>query len=160
MHVRRRGGGEDGQALAEFALSVPLLAMVLFALIEFGLMLNNQVAIVNASRDGARVAALLSGDPSQTASVQTAVQHAEQPLISCSAATPTMTSTSNALGGSATASWAVTASCTYTPFTPLGTILSLFSGSQGSSPCSGGGYNICATTSMRDPTCNQPSCHP
>jgi Flp pilus assembly protein TadG len=156
------GGRQDGQAIVEFALSVPILALVLFALIEFGLMMNNQVAIVNASRDGARVAALLSGDPAQTTNVQTAVTQAWQPTINCAltAGSPAITSTTNALGGTQTASWTVLVGCTYTAFTPLGSLLNLFSGSHGASPCSGGGYTICASTTMRDPSCNRPSCTP
>ena len=154
---------QRGQALVEFALTVPVLALALFGLIEFGLMLNNQVAMVNASRDGARVAALLSGDPSQVTSVQTAVAAALKPVISCNstAGSPAITSTNNALGGAQVASWSVTVACLYTPITPLGSILGLFpGGGTGSSSCSGGGYTICETTTMRDPFCNRPSCNP
>jgi len=151
---------QTGQALVEFALGVPVLALALFGLIEFGLMLNNQVAIVNASRDGARVAALLSGDPSQTTSVQTAVDQAWQPTISCALtqSSPAISSSANSLGGTQVASWTVQVGCTYTPFTPLGTLLNLFSTSHGASPCGGSGYTICASTTMRDPSCNRPSC--
>jgi len=169
---------QRGQALVEFAVSVPILAVALFALVEFGLMLNDQVAVVNASRDGARVAVLLSGDANQTLYVQQAVCQAELPIIShatgsapnCTAdppgptpgcSLPTISSTTSSLGGSQIASWSVYVACTYTPFTPLSTLLGLFSGgSSGSSPCSGGGYNICSTTTMRDTSCNQPSCSP
>ena len=167
---------ESGQALAEFALCVPVMAVVLFGLIEFGLMLNAQISVVNASRDGARVAALLSGDPTQTSSVNSAVCQAEQPIITNSTGSancqggsptypagcvaPTITSSTNAFGGSTTSSWSVQVKCTYTPFTPLGSLLGLLPGSSGSSPCSGGGYTICATTTMRDPSCNRPTCAP
>lgn len=140
---------------------MPVLAIILFALVEFGLMLNNQVAIVNASRDGARVAALQNGDPNQTTDVQTAVSDAEKPLIGCATAAPAISSATNSLGGGQIATWSVKVSCKYTPITPLGSILALIPGGKaGSSSCTGGGYTICQTTTMRDPSCNQPSCSP
>jgi Flp pilus assembly protein TadG len=151
-----------GQALAEFALGVPVLALALFALIEFGLMLNNQVAVQNAARDGARVAALMSGDPNQSTDVTTAVSAALQPTINCplNTGSPSLSSSTNSLGGSQVASWTVMVACTYTPITPLGPLMNLFHGSTGSSPCSGGGYTICDSVTMRDPSCNLTSCQP
>ena len=45
---------EEGSALVEFALILPLLVLLLFGVIEFGLLLYNQQVITNASREGAR----------------------------------------------------------------------------------------------------------
>jgi Flp pilus assembly protein TadG len=42
----------------EFALVMPLLLLLVFGTIEFGFMLNRDMIIGNASRDGARLASL------------------------------------------------------------------------------------------------------
>jgi Flp pilus assembly protein TadG len=53
---------EEGAAVVEFALVLPLLLMILFGIIEFGLVLYNQEVITNASREGARFGIVI-GDP-------------------------------------------------------------------------------------------------
>ena len=45
---------EDGGSLVEFAVIAPLLLMILFGIMEFGILLYNQAVITNASREGAR----------------------------------------------------------------------------------------------------------
>jgi Flp pilus assembly protein TadG len=50
MYLKR----EEGAAAVEFALLLPLLMLILFGIIEFGLILYNQEVITNASREGAR----------------------------------------------------------------------------------------------------------
>ena len=50
MRVRDENGG----ALLEFAIIMPLLFILLFGIIEFGLIMFNQAVITNASREGAR----------------------------------------------------------------------------------------------------------
>ena len=54
MRFRRISRGEEGQALVEFALVVPVLLLLLLGIVEFGLLLYNQQVITNASREGAR----------------------------------------------------------------------------------------------------------
>lgn len=44
----------NGAAAVEFAIILPLLILVLFGIIEFGLLLFNQQIITNAAREGAR----------------------------------------------------------------------------------------------------------
>ena len=46
--------GERGAAAVEFAIVLPLLVLLLFGAVEFGLLLYNQQVITNASREGAR----------------------------------------------------------------------------------------------------------
>jgi hypothetical protein len=46
--------GQKGAAAVEFAVVLPLLVLLLFGSIEFGLLLYNQEVITNASREGAR----------------------------------------------------------------------------------------------------------
>jgi len=47
---------EKGAAAVEFAILLPFLAVLVFGIIEFGLLLYNQQVITNASREGARAA--------------------------------------------------------------------------------------------------------
>ena len=67
---------EDGQALVEFALVLPLLAMVLFAIIQFGLAFNNYLALTDAVRAGAREAAVSRAAPDPAARAEDAVRDA------------------------------------------------------------------------------------
>lgn len=53
-HPRHCGRGERGAAAVELALVMPLLLLVLFAIIDFGRMLNAQITLTEASREGAR----------------------------------------------------------------------------------------------------------
>jgi Flp pilus assembly protein TadG len=46
--------GQRGGALLEFAIIAPLLLIILFGIIEFGLILYNKAVLTNASREGAR----------------------------------------------------------------------------------------------------------
>ena len=49
---------EQGQSLTEFALALPILALLLFAVIQFGIVFNNYVTLTDATRAGARKAAV------------------------------------------------------------------------------------------------------
>jgi Flp pilus assembly protein TadG len=51
-----RGKGEDGAAAVEFALLLPLLVLLLFGFIQFGLAFNTKIQATNAAREGARMA--------------------------------------------------------------------------------------------------------
>src|SRR6187401_2683219 len=55
---------EQGQAMTEFALVLPVLALILFAVIQFGIAFNNYVTLTDATRAGARKAAVSGKDPS------------------------------------------------------------------------------------------------
>lgn len=52
-----------GASMVEFALVAPLLFLLLFGIIEFGVIMYDQVALRNASREGARQAALYYVNP-------------------------------------------------------------------------------------------------
>lgn len=56
-----RQSGRSGQALIEFALVLPLLALLLLGIITFGLYLNANLTVEQAARIGARAGAI--GDP-------------------------------------------------------------------------------------------------
>lgn len=54
---------EKGAAAVELALVLPILVLLLFGVIEFGRGYNAKVELTAAVREGARAAALSSGDP-------------------------------------------------------------------------------------------------
>lgn len=49
---------ENGQTMTEFALILPLLCVLLFGIIQFGIVWNSYVTITDAARAGAREAAV------------------------------------------------------------------------------------------------------
>ncbi|HEY8644492.1 MAG TPA: TadE family protein, partial [Gaiellaceae bacterium] len=49
---------EDGQAAAEMALVLPVLAAILLAIAQFGIAFNNYITLTDATRAGARKAAV------------------------------------------------------------------------------------------------------
>src|SRR5882724_26385 len=57
---------EDGAAVIEFALVLPILLILVFGIINFGFALYNKEVITNASREGAR-AGIIIGNPRPSA---------------------------------------------------------------------------------------------
>lgn len=53
-----RWRNEEGQAVVEFALILPLLILLIFGMIDFGWLFYNKIEVNNASREGARYAAI------------------------------------------------------------------------------------------------------
>ena len=51
-------GGERGQASVELALCLPVVAVLLLVVVQAGLVVADQVAVVQAAREGARRAAV------------------------------------------------------------------------------------------------------
>jgi len=49
---------EKGASAVEFALILPILVLLLFGIIQFGIAYNNYLAITHAAREGARLAAV------------------------------------------------------------------------------------------------------
>jgi Flp pilus assembly protein TadG len=49
---------QKGQTMAEFALVLPLLALLLFGVIQFGIAFNNYITLTDAVRAGARKGAV------------------------------------------------------------------------------------------------------
>jgi Flp pilus assembly protein TadG len=49
---------ERGQAMTEFALVLPILALLLFGVIQFGIAFNNYLTLTDAVRAGARKGAV------------------------------------------------------------------------------------------------------
>ncbi len=59
--VIRRRRREEGQAMVEFAMILPLLLVVIVGIIKFGTVYNNYITLTNATRVGARELALGRG---------------------------------------------------------------------------------------------------
>ncbi len=54
----RRKNGEKGQALAEFALLIPIFLILLFAIVDFGMGFYSWITVTNSAREGARLGAV------------------------------------------------------------------------------------------------------
>jgi Flp pilus assembly protein TadG len=59
---------QRGQAMAEFAIVVPILLLVLLAIMQLGVVYNNWVTLTDAARAGARKAAVCRSGCSPDAS--------------------------------------------------------------------------------------------
>ena len=55
---KRRNKNEHGQAMVEFAVILPVLLLILFAILQFGVVFNNYIQVTAAAREGARKAAV------------------------------------------------------------------------------------------------------
>lgn len=69
LRAARRLRDDDGQALVEFAVVAPLLVLLLFAVLQFGVLFNNYLVLTDAVRVGGRTAAVSrrAEDPSAAA---------------------------------------------------------------------------------------------
>lgn len=56
--MRLHKDNENGQALVEFALVAPLLFLILFGIVQFGIAFMHSIALTDAVRAGARQAAV------------------------------------------------------------------------------------------------------
>lgn len=54
----RKDDGERGAAAVEFALVVPVLLIIVFGIIDFGVAINRWAMVNNAAREGVRAASL------------------------------------------------------------------------------------------------------
>ena len=59
---RHRSRHGAGQAMVEFALVIPVFLLVLSGILDFGFMLFTRMSVINAAREGARVAAITADD--------------------------------------------------------------------------------------------------
>jgi Flp pilus assembly protein TadG len=79
---------EQGQTMTEFALVLPVLALILFAVIQFGIVFNNYVTLTDATRAGARRAAVSRQDPNRDSAVIAAVRNSASDLDSSKLSVP------------------------------------------------------------------------
>jgi len=64
------GRGQEGAAAVEFALLLPLLVLLLFGFIQFGLAFNTRIQATNAAREAARQAVVGIDDWNDVGGVQ------------------------------------------------------------------------------------------
>lgn len=72
--VQRLAQSEQGSTAVEFALLFPLLVVLAFGIIDFGMMLWQQEVLVNATREGARQGILFGAGNGQPEIEATVVQ--------------------------------------------------------------------------------------
>jgi Flp pilus assembly protein TadG len=65
---------EGGQALVEFVLALPPLLLVLLAILQFGIVMNDYVEVSDAARVGARKASLSRKAPAPAGVAETAAR--------------------------------------------------------------------------------------
>ncbi|MGD0272653.1 MAG: TadE/TadG family type IV pilus assembly protein [Gaiellaceae bacterium] len=58
MRIRAKIGAEQGQSMVEAAVVLPVLCMLLFAIVQFGITFNNYLTLTDSVRAGARRAAV------------------------------------------------------------------------------------------------------
>ena len=78
----QKARNERGQTFVEFALALPILTVLLFGIIQFGIVFHDYVTVTDASRAGARKAAVSRTAPAtgRTSGVVTAVRNSAQNL--------------------------------------------------------------------------------
>jgi Flp pilus assembly protein TadG len=62
MQTVRQERGQGGASMVEFALILPILLLIIGGIIDFGFLFNGQLSLTHGAREGARVAALQTGD--------------------------------------------------------------------------------------------------
>lgn len=72
-HVRNRAN-ERGQTMVEFAIVLPALALLMFAIFQFGVAFNNYLTLTDAVRAGARKATVSRHLANRDAVVEAAVR--------------------------------------------------------------------------------------
>jgi Flp pilus assembly protein TadG len=65
---------ERGQTMTEFTLILPILCLLLFGVIQFGIVFNNYVTVTDAARAGARKAVVSRTAMSPSAITENAVR--------------------------------------------------------------------------------------
>jgi Flp pilus assembly protein TadG len=84
---------QQGQTMTEFALVLPILALLLFAVIQFGILFNNYITLTDATRAGARRAAVSRQDPNRDTAVTSAVRSSASGLTGSKLSVPPPSST-------------------------------------------------------------------
>jgi Flp pilus assembly protein TadG len=101
--VRQKAGGrfrrDDGQAMVEFAIVLPLLLLLVTGIIQFGLLFNKYITLTDAARNGAQTLAIGRGltDGCDPAVLQT-VESGSATGLTSSQVTPSFSSSSDQCG--------------------------------------------------------------
>ncbi len=73
--------GEDGQAILEFAVTLPILLLLVTGILTFGLALNNYVILNNATDTGARALAISRGQATDPCATAVSAIYAAAPIL-------------------------------------------------------------------------------
>lgn len=68
--IKCKNPRNKGQSLVETAIILPVVLLLVLGIIDFGIIFNNYILITNASREGARLAALGGSDSEIVQAVQ------------------------------------------------------------------------------------------
>ena len=120
----RPGRRERGQALVEFAFVISIFLVVVFWIFEFGNLFRVQIELQNAVRDGARYAAL-NGCPSSSSVLQQ-IQRTASDLSTTTLTDYDQSACTTNCQTLPTSEVTVTGNYTYTPITPIGSLISSF----------------------------------
>jgi Flp pilus assembly protein TadG len=93
--MRGRGNirAERGQTMVEFAMVLPILCLLLFGVIQFGITFNNYVTLTDAVRAASRKAAVSRQSPTRDADIQNALFDSAADLDQSKLPSPTVSST-------------------------------------------------------------------
>ncbi|HEX4930349.1 MAG TPA: TadE/TadG family type IV pilus assembly protein [Gaiellaceae bacterium] len=80
---RRSFKNEQGQTMVEFALVLPILLVILFGILQFGVAYNDYVTLTDATRAGARKAAVSRHSGSPEADAEAAVRRSASGMKPC-----------------------------------------------------------------------------
>jgi Flp pilus assembly protein TadG len=149
--LQRFRRSESGAEIIEFALTLPLLLLVVLGIIEFGFVFQQYEVVTNAAREGARIASLSTYGPNNTTRSANAIARVNQYLTAgglntsdatvcvgpanndavCDGSTSSM-ALPGAGGVGVTCVWAVRVKVSYDhPVTFVGGIVSYFGGTFG-----------------------------
>ena len=128
LHRERRG-----QSLVEFSLILPVLLIMVFGIIEFGMGIRSYISLTNATREGARFAAVgnpAGSFPSQCngTTTTTVIGRTCVAVEGLNRANMTSVEVAYPNGQAPGESVIVSADYTYNYITPLGDIMHFFSG--------------------------------
>ncbi len=133
--IHKKGEGERGQSLVEFALIVPLFLLLMFAIVDFGMGFYSWITVTNAAREGARIGAVGADSATITQRVKDTAGSLNNSNLTISV--------SNAKGNSGE-TVGVTVNYQYQLITPLSSLIHLVSGGS-----MGPNINFSATSQMR-----------
>ena len=134
-----RHGRERGAAAVEMALVLPVLVLVIFGIVDYGRLLNAQIMMTEASREGARSAAFGQDSTAVTTRVNDAA-----PTLGLTASDITITPCPSP--SSATDDARVVVTYGFTFITPMPGISRIFGGSMsGSKTLTATGIMPCRT---------------
>ena len=131
MKLREKLRSSKGQSLVELSLTLPILLILVFGIIDFGLGMRSYISLANSVREGARFAAVgnPAGDPSDCDGVTSDTVYGRLCIttggLDLAELTPSVTYPSGIGPGN---SVIVSADYTYNFVTPLGAMLDFFSG--------------------------------